>query len=413
MIVLLVALLVGADEHNTPPPPVCVPLSAAGELDLGEFVGRLEEATGLKGVSRPGGRLCVPLRGVAGVLGRKVLTDALGSAVQLRFEAGQVVVVVPPDALSPAHRADFAARLERLAETVQSAARVAGSYGMRARPSYRPNDPARRTVCLVHGLNSTSDSFVYLAPALEEAGFGIVLYDYPFNRDVATSAAAFGEAWRSFRVAHSDRQPWAILTHSMGAYLARAYVEGDHYGGDVSTLILIAPPNHGAALARNQSLLQLVQGIQAASSDRIAALANLSNGIGEAAADLMPDSAFLKSLNARPRRAGVAYHILAGSAGFVTPETRRRVEHQLGLLSQGGGLVGGLARLAAGSLQAQLDEASAGTGDGCVTIASTRLEGVADHVVIPANHVELIRAPLLYPDPGPIVGLPYVLRWLK
>ena len=38
--------------------------------------------------------------------------------------------------------------------------------------------------------------------------------------------------------------------------------------------------------------------------------------------------------------------------------------------------------------------------------------GVSDHVVIHANHAELIRAPLLYPDPGPVACMPYILRWL-
>ncbi|MBV8270628.1 MAG: hypothetical protein JO252_30230, partial [Planctomycetaceae bacterium] len=48
----------------------------------------------------------------------------------------------------------------------------------------------------------------------------------------------------------------------------------------------------------------------------------------------------------------------------------------------------------------------------CVSVARTRLEGVADHVTIHANHAELIRAPLLYPDPGPVACMPHVLRWL-
>jgi hypothetical protein len=33
--------------------------------------------------------------------------------------------------------------------------------------------------------------------------------------------------------------------------------------------------------------------------------------------------------------------------------------------------------------------------------------------VIHANHAELIRAPLLFRDPGPVACMPYLLRWLK
>jgi hypothetical protein len=54
-----------------------------------------------------------------------------------------------------------------------------------------------------------------------------------------------------------------------------------------------------------------------------------------------------------------------------------------------------------------------GRGDGCIAVESTRLEGVADQQTIHANHLELIRAPLFYPDPGPVVSMPYILRWLE
>ena len=53
---------------------------------------------------------------------------------------------------------------------------------MHALKSYRPNDPTRPTICLVHGLNSSSGGFVHMIPWLEQAGYGIVVYDYPFNR---------------------------------------------------------------------------------------------------------------------------------------------------------------------------------------------------------------------------------------
>ena len=60
-----------------------------------------------------------------------------------------------------------------------------------------------------------------------------------------------------------------------------------------------------------------------------------------------------------------------------------------------------------------LDELTDDTGDGCVAVERTRLDGAEDHVTIRANHAELIRAPLLYPDEGPVVCMPYVLRWLQ
>jgi hypothetical protein len=61
----------------------------------------------------------------------------------------------------------------------------------------------------------------------------------------------------------------------------------------------------------------------------------------------------------------------------------------------------------------QLDELCEGTGDGCVSVERTRLPGVTDHVTIHAHHAELIRAPLFFQDPGPVVCMPYLLRWLQ
>lgn len=281
-------------------------------------------------------------------------------------------------------------------------------YGLNPRPSYRPNDPGRPTVVVVHGINSTSDSFVHLAAALEADGFGVVAYDYPFDRDLDRTVGDFARDWAEFRKQHEDARPWSVVTHSMGALLVRAYVEGDDYAGDVDHLFLIGPTNGGAAIARAQPILQLTRGLRAGGDRRAGALSGLQEGLGAAAEDLAPGSEFLRRLNARPRRVGVRYHILAGSSGFLSAEDRARVETRLAVVSRSGGVLGGLTKLAAGGAAAALDEMTEGTGDGCVAIASTRLEGVEDHAVIAANHVELIRGPLLYPDPGPIACMPFL-----
>ena len=307
-----------------------------------------------------------------------------------------------------------AGRVSAIARRAQ-AADVPAEPGLRARDSYRPNDPDRPTVVLVHGINSTSGSFRHLAPALEAHGFGVVTYDYPSDRDLDESARAFAESWLAFRRDRNEERSWSILTHSMGALLARAYVEGPSYGDDVSHLLLIGPPNRGAAVAKGQTLLQLARGVRAASDPgrRANQEAALAEGLGESAEDLVPGSRFLHALNARPRREGVEYHILAGRSGFLSAEDRRLVEGRLALASRAGGLLGGLTRLAVGDASGMLDEMTDGTGDGCVSVASTFLDGVEDRVVIDANHVALIRGPLLYPEPGPIACLPFVLERLK
>jgi pimeloyl-ACP methyl ester carboxylesterase len=396
------------------PQQVRIPLTASSEIDLGEVVARLADATG-RSVARPPGTIVLPIRGPAGVLTRRMMAESLGPDTSLALQGRELVITLDPRLREPDRIPDWQRRLDELAARTEREAKRRMEYGMHALRSYRPNDPARPTVCLVHGLNSSSGGFVHMIRPLEEAGFGIVVFDYPFNRPLEESSARFRRDWREFRRARGEARPWAVVTHSMGALLARSYVEDPkEYEGDVSTLILIGPVSQGSSLAKTQTLLQLLNSLQAVEGKSHAdALAYLGDGLGEAAADILPGSGFLTALNRRPRAAGVAYHILAGDVGFMPLTTRRRIETQLLAMRRQQGLLAGLARLVSSELSAQLDELCEGTGDGCVSVERTRLEGVTDHVTVHANHAELIRAPLFFQDPGPVVSMPHLLRWLR
>ena len=326
-----------------------------------------------------------------------------------------MVLKVDDRILGRTRQAEWIGRLRDLSDRAAEAARRRESYGMRALASYRPNDPARPTVCLVHGLNSSSGGFVHMIPWLEEAGYGIVVYDYPVQPADRGVVRRVRRDWAAFRRQSGDRLPWAILAHSMGALLARSLVEDDAtWAGDVSSMILIAPVNSGSHLARVQTVMQLMNGLKSIQSKKTSkAMLHLSDGMGEAAQDMLPGSAFLTRLNRRPRRRGLPYHIVAGDVGFLTRDGRAQIEAQVALVNRNAGILGRFAQAATSDLPELLDELTDGTGDGCVAVERTRLDGVADHVVLHANHAELIRAPLLFPDPGPVACMPEVLRWLK
>ena len=59
---------------------------------------------------------------------------------------------------------------------------------------------------------------------LEQAGYGIVVFDYPYNQKLKF-VHQFRRDWLAFRKEAGETRPWAILAHSMGAALARSYVE--------------------------------------------------------------------------------------------------------------------------------------------------------------------------------------------
>ena len=387
------------------PVSVRIAMNAASEVDVAEVVSKLAQASSLP-VARPSAPLNLPLEGRAAPLTRTLLGETLGPDARLDVGTGELVITLAPRLLEPAGRPDWERRLRDLASRASKEVERRSRYGFHARPSHRPNDPHRPTICLIHGLNSTSGVFRHMVGPLEEAGYGLVIYDFPYNRDLDETSAAFRRDWAEFRAKAGDARPWSIVAHSMGSLLARSYVEDEAFAKDVVSLIMIAPPNHGSSLAHAQTFLQMVQSVQAMNgSRRTDPLALLGDGLGAAADDMTPGSGYLRALNGHRRREGVRYHILAGDVGYLNAEARRQIEARSKLL-------GGIGRLVASGVSSPLDEITDGRGDGCVSVSSTRLEGVGDHRTLHANHLELIRAPLLFPDPGPVASMPDLLRWL-
>jgi pimeloyl-ACP methyl ester carboxylesterase len=412
--VLLAFFVLSRLAHAQTSRSVEIPIGKSGDVVVAEIVVRLAQAGGVS-LNRPPVALTLSTQGLARALTKTLLAETLGPEVTITFQPGKMVMAVNDGILRTERRQEWLTRLRALSDRAGDAARHRQAYGMRALKSYRPNDPRRPTVCLVHGMNSSSGGFVHMIPWLEEAGYGIVVYDYPFNRSIAESCRVFARDWAAFHGEVNDKLPWSIVAHSMGTLLARSLVE-DEAGParDVRSLILIAPVNQGSNLAKVQTVVQFMSGLQAINGkDKTKAMMNLSDGLGQAAQDMLPGSAFLKQLNRRTRRLDTPYHILAGDRGFLTREGRAQIEGRIDLLTRNTGIFGRLTQTATADLPGLLDELTDGTGDGCVSVERTRLEGVADHVTIHANHAELIRAPLLFPDPGPVACMPDLLRWLK
>ena len=391
------------------------PVESDGRIDIVPLAHALARATGVTlplSPSEPNLKLRLPVYGPAGAPTRAMLAQTLGPDLAISVTQSTLSITCNPVMLNKENLATWKARITAFAERARREAQLGrNAYGMHVLDSFKPNDPTRPTIVLIHGMNSASGCFLHMVPRLEEAGYGILLYDYPDNQDLDTTLPQFRNDWNAARTQTGDHSPWIILGHSMGTLLARDYVEGDHFSQDVSSLILIAPPNQGSALAKAQGLVQMLQNMGL--NRGAGSMLELGEGLGEAAQDLLPGSAFLKKLNARPRRSGVNYFILAGDRGFLTREMRKQIDARFGSAGRFAGVFGKLAQAASTSLSEPLDELTDGTGDGAVALGSTMLEGVDEYRVLHANHVELIRGPMLYPEPGPIACMPQVLAWLK
>ncbi len=200
---------------------VRVPLSADGELDLVPLLKMLGEATSAR-VAVPGQAVAIPLRGPGAALSRTLLGEAFGKLADVKFGTERVEIRIR-DGSDPG---GWQIALARLSEQAAGLLQRRAFYGLRALRSYRSGDPSRPTVCLIHGLNSSSGVFKHLIPVIESAGFGVVVYDFPANQDLDKSSRAFVRDWLGFRDSNKDSRPWAILSHSMGGLLVRYYVEG-------------------------------------------------------------------------------------------------------------------------------------------------------------------------------------------
>ena len=398
-------------------PAVRVRIDQAREVDVAEVATALAVATGVP-IARPSGRLPMPIVGLAGNLGRTMLAEALGPEVIDRGPGrlpGHHARSPQPSGRLDA--AEWERKVRTLSSFVEREVQRRKHYGMHALKSYRPERPARPTVCLVHGMNSSSGGFVHMIRPLEEAGFGVVVFDYPFNRDLRSRAGASPATGRRSVARSARRGPGRSSRTRWGPWWRGSYVEDpDAIADDVSTLILIAPVNQGSSLAKAQTLLQLLNGVQAVNGRKTAEAAGPPGrrpGRGGRRHDC-PAAHFLKALNA-PAAAGRGVVSHPGRRRRVHVRRRRggRSRSRSPAMRQQRGLLGGPdpagrrrprrpARRADATAPATAASLSRGPGSTGSPTTST----------IHANHAELIRAPLLFADPGPVACMPYLLRWL-
>jgi len=174
----------------------------------------------------------------------------------------------------------------------------------------------------------------------------------------------------------------------MGGLVARACVEDKNLNpGNISRLIMIAPPNHGSAIA-GLSAAELAKKFSLPNEVALASLKPIDDAIGgfvgRIKEELRPESSVLAALNSNPIPGQISYSIIAGTGGPVPGEL---IEMSLVL----GRLIFGEEPDAKTSLNrvsqlARLDEWTRGRGDGVVSVKSAKLAGVTDIVELPFGH---------------------------
>ncbi|KUJ84389.1 alpha/beta hydrolase [Microbulbifer flavimaris] len=187
---------------------------------------------------------------------------------------------------------------------------------------------------LLHGLGRSDGSMESLERALEKADFQVVNVDYPST--VYPIETLAGQAIAPALDRCGPGTPVHFVTHSMGGILVRHYLSRVPVP-NLGRVVMLGPPNKGSEVV---------------------------DALGE-----VP-----------------GFHAILGDAGLQLGTSAESVPNQLGAANFEVGIIAGTR-----SINPVLSQIIPATDDGKVSVASTRLDGMSDHLQMPVTHVFMMQ----------------------
>ncbi len=198
-------------------------------------------------------------------------------------------------------------------------------------------------VVLLHGLARSDASLLVLQETLEFHGYRVVNEGYPSeDAPIADLVGYVGQA-----AARCGDERLHFVTHSLGGILVRAWLAQGH-PAHLGRVVMLAPPNHGSEIVDTLAESDLLR--------RVLTWAN-----GPAANEL-------------------------GTGDSSVPNTLPPVDFDLGVIA-GDVPINPLNPIGIGRFD--------GPNDGTVSVASTRIEGMNDHIVLTASHTLMMNNPVV------------------
>ncbi len=259
----------------------------------------------------------------------------------------------------------------------------------------------RPLVIVIHGYNSCPERMAALQKSIRDAGYICGTFRYPNDQAIPDSASLLSSELASIKKQHPN-QRIVLVTHSMGGLVAREAIENPALDpGNVSQLIMIAPPSHGTSCAYITLSGDVWEHYIRSHDHNVLdyLYSSLEDGLGEGRNDLKPGSVFLKQLNDRPRNANVHYTIFLGTG---TMFTRTELDHARRILDkccQADAFLS-VIRPAFERAITDLDD-SVEVGDGVVSVARGKLDGVSDTTLLGFDHWNVLGEP----KPEPVAAL--------